>query len=223
MGALKRLKMINKNKSEIKSTDKQFGVLTYIITNISKHRGRTILTIIGIAVPIAFFVLFSAMGSGLEQYVDSQSTNLNKERYNEISRIVNSWTSVLLVIIAIMIITSITNTILMSTSERRFELGVLKALGIKSDQILNLVLFEAFIISFIASIVGIIIGTWGAIIFDYMFWLDEGSGFFFAPAKITIGSIILAIVLTLFVGTITAVYPALAASRVNTIDILRTE
>ena len=90
MGALKRLKMINKNKSETKSTDKQFGVLAYIITNISKNRGRTILTIIGIAVPIAFFVLFSAMGSGLEQYVDSQSTELNKESYNEISRIVNS-------------------------------------------------------------------------------------------------------------------------------------
>jgi ABC-type antimicrobial peptide transport system permease subunit len=217
---------INSRTESLGGSPKQrFGILTYILTSITKHRWRTILTVIGIAVPIAFFILFAAMSEGLNQYILEQEleNSANKENYEEMSKIVNAWTNVMLVIIAIMIIIIITNTILMSTSERKFELGVLKAIGISSDQILYLVLLEAFVISFIALIVGIIMGAWGAILFDYMFYLDEGAGFFFAPAKITINSIIFTAVLTLILGTVTATYPAIKASKLNIIDILRYE
>jgi putative ABC transport system permease protein len=122
-----------------------------------------------------------------------------------------------------MIITNISNIMLMSTSERKYEFGILKAIGLRNEQIVYLVILEAFLISAIALIVGIIIGTWGAIIFDYMFDLNEGAGFFFAPAKITPGALISASILTLVIGTCTAVYPALRASRLNTIEILRCE
>ncbi len=214
------------DKNTLKKIDlDRFGVSTYIINNISKNRWRTILTIIGIAVPIAFFVLFAAMGEGLDQYITekSEDNEISKQRFIKMSEIVNSWTNILMIIIAIMIITSIANTILMSTSERRFEFGVLKAIGITNDQIMYLVLIEAFIISSLALIIGIIIGFWGAIVFDFMFWIDEGAGFFFAPATITIYSIILVTFFTLVVGTITALYPAIYVSRSNTIEVLRCE
>ena len=139
------------------------------------------------------------------------------------SEIVKSWTNILLIIISILIITTITNTILMSTSERKFEIGVLRALGIKQEQIVYIALLEAFLISFIALIIGIILGIWSAILFDHMFSIDNGAGFFFAPARISNNSIIIASVLTLFIGTVTAIIPALRASHLNIIDILRCE
>jgi len=200
-----------------------FGVLSYVIINLTRHRWRTFLTITGIAIPIAFFVLFAAMGNGLDQYIISQSSAADQTKYDEMSKIVSSWTNVLMIIIAIMIVTSIINTILMSTSERKFEFGILKALGISQDQIVLIVIIEAFLISLFALIVGVILGIWGSIVFDYLFWVTQGSWVFFAPAEITFNSIIIASILTLVIGTITAIYPALSVSKLNTIEILRSE
>lgn len=216
------MKNDNKHKSKPNSTASRFGVFAYIISNITRHRWRTGLTVIGIAVPITFFILFAALGEGLDQYITSQNTN-NSESYLKMSEIVKSWTNILLIIISILIITTITNTILMSTSERKFEIGVLRALGIKQEQIVYIALLEAFLISFIALIIGIILGIWSAILFDHMFSIDNGAGFFFAPARISNNSIIIASVLTLFIGTVTAIIPALRASHLNIIDILRCE
>jgi putative ABC transport system permease protein len=214
----------NKGRRQTERSE-SISVLHYVITNITKHKMRTIFTIIGISVPIAFFVLFAAMGEGLDQYLIEQSEiqGPNKDDYLEMAKIVNSWTDTLLLIISIMIVTSIANTIFFSTTERKFEFGVLKAVGITQDQIVYLVIIEAVIISIFALTVGIIIGFWGAIFFDYMFWLDEGAGFFFAPAQITFDSIIIVSILSLVIGTITAYYPAIIASKGNTIDILRAE
>jgi putative ABC transport system permease protein len=212
-----------KIESKRRSAHERFGILSYVISNISKNRWRTILTVIGIAVPIAFFVLFSAMGDGLDEFINSQSTALNRDNYVEMSKIVRSWTNVLVVIIAIMIVINIANTMLISVSRRTYDFGILRALGVNQGQIVYLILLEAVIISTIALFVGIIIGFWGAIGFDYMFSLDQGAGFFFAPAKININSIINASILTLLIGTITALFPAIKASTISPIDTLRCE
>jgi ABC-type antimicrobial peptide transport system permease subunit len=223
---LEAMDSISTNKKPAKDrriTHEKFGAFAYIISNLTRHRLRTTLTIIGIAVPIAFFILFAALGDGLDQYIESQSKTIRLESYKEMQRIVNAWTDVLLVIIAIMIVTSIANTMLMSTSERKFEFGVLKAIGIRQEQIVTLVLAEALIISIIALIVGIIIGIWSAIVFDHLFWAGSGDWIIFAPAKVSTNAIVIATVLTVIIGSITALYPAFSVSRQNTIDILRYE
>jgi putative ABC transport system permease protein len=215
-------KSIN-NRLDDDSKLEKFSAFAYIITNMAKYRWRTILTIIGIMVPIAFFIIFAAIGDGLDDYILSQSTEVNKEQYVKISEIVQAWTNVLLWIIAVMIIIIIGNTMLISTSRRRKEFGILRAVGISQEQILNIVLLEAFLLSFIGLVLGIIIGIWSAVAFDYMFWLDEGGLLFFAPAKINLVSIIIISIFTLLIGTLTALYPALKASRMKAIDILRFE
>ena len=204
---------------------KQFEVSDYVISNITKHRWRSAFTIIGISVPIAFFILFAGIGDGLDEFIKSESQQnvKDQESFKEMSKIVNAWTDVLVVIIAIMIVISITNTMLISTLGRKFEFGVLKALGIRQDQIMQLILMEAFIISAFALIVGISLGVWGAIVFDYMFWHQGGAGSFFAPANIDLYSIFLVSFLTLFMGTITAIYPAIRVARLSAIEILRCE
>ena len=202
-----------------------FEPSSYVISNITKHGWRSAFTIIGIAVPIAFFILFAGIGDGLDEFIESESQQnvKDQESYKEMSKIVNAWTDVLVVIIAIMIVISITNTMLISSLGRKFEFGVLKALGIRQDQIIQLILMEAFIISAFALILGIILGVWGAIVFDYMFWQQGGAGSFFAPANIDLYSILLVSILTLFIGTITAIYPAIRVAKLSTIEILRCE
>ena len=213
------------DQNDLSIKGERFGVLAYVVNNILKNRWRTVLTIIGIAIPIAFFILFAGIGDGLDHYIISESEDSDEElrHFEEISKIVKSWTNVLIAIISIMIIISITNTMLISTSTRKFEFGILKALGIRDDQVIFIVLVEAFLISTIALIVGIIIGVWGAMAFDYMFWQQGGAGSFFAPANINLNSIVIASILTICVGTFTSLFPALRISRLKTIDILRCE
>jgi ABC-type antimicrobial peptide transport system permease subunit len=213
------------NQKKNKPQPKSFGILSYVLNNITKHRWRSTFTIIGIAVPIAFFILFAGIGDGLDSYIISESQNNPdaEKDFTEISKIVKSWSAVLAGVIAIMIIINITNTMLISTSARKFEFGILRALGISSEQIINLVILEAFIISSLALILGLIIGIWSAILFDYMFWFQGGAGSFFAPANVNIESIIIASILTLFIGSFTAMFPAIRAGRLNPIKILRCE
>jgi ABC-type antimicrobial peptide transport system permease subunit len=209
--------------SQTKTQTTQFSALVYIFKNLSKHRARTLITIIGIAIPIAFFILFAAMGDGLDQYIDDQADELHKKQYEEMTGIVNSWTGVLMMVITIIIITNISNIMLMSTSERKFEFGVLKAIGLRNDEIIYLVMMEAFILSGLALMIGIIIGTWSAVLFDYMFYQTAGSDFFFAPTHVSLEIIIGIAILTLVLGTGMAVYPAIESSKLNTTEILRCE
>ena len=87
-------------KKPIKKSDpvfrEKFGAISYVITNITRHRWRTILTVIGVAVPIAFFILFAALGYGLDQFILSRAEEINIESYCEMSKIVNAWTEVLM-------------------------------------------------------------------------------------------------------------------------------
>ena len=76
-----------------KRANERFGIFSYVISNITKNRWRTALTVIGIAIPIAFFVLFSAMGDGLDEFIDSEfesSKSISKAKYVQISKIVKT-------------------------------------------------------------------------------------------------------------------------------------
>lgn len=52
----------------------------------------------------------------------------------------------------------ILNTMYMSVSERTKEIGIMKALGARKNQILTIYLFEAGILGFIGGVIGIILG-----------------------------------------------------------------
>ena len=59
---------------------------------------------------------------------------------------------------------SIFNVMLMTVSERRGEIGVLRAVGIHRDQVLRTLLVEATLLGVVGGVVGVLLGTAGVVL-----------------------------------------------------------
>ena len=112
------------------------------------------------------------------------------------------------------------NTMITSVLERYKEIGVLKAVGAKNNEIFSIFLFESSFLGFIAGIIGVGVG--------YLFTYAAGKilvalGWgFLSPAyswPLFLGCILFATV----TGAISGVLPAIRASKINTVDALRYE
>jgi putative ABC transport system permease protein len=118
----------------------------------------------------------------------------------------------------------IMNIMIVSLIERTREIGILKALGMKSRTVLSIFLAESAIIGLIGGVLGIIAG-WGiarvvAVIVENMFRL--GSGLTLNPVFTpeVIGG---ALLFGIGVSVIFALYPAWRASKLKPVDALRYE
>jgi putative ABC transport system permease protein len=113
----------------------------------------------------------------------------------------------------------IMNIMLVSVTERTREIGIRKAVGAKRRDILLQFLLEAAMLSLTGGVVGIV-GGWT------VSWLvttfSEAAGF---PLKsaVTADIVLLAIVVSVFIGLASGVYPAMRAARLNPIDALHYE
>jgi putative ABC transport system permease protein len=108
----------------------------------------------------------------------------------------------------------IMNIMLISVSERIKEIGIRRALGAKKRDILSQFLFEAGWITFIAGLVGVVLGV---VIATSITLIAQ------IPSTITIGAIILAFIFSVLVGIVFGLQPARKAAGLNPIEALRTE
>jgi putative ABC transport system permease protein len=109
----------------------------------------------------------------------------------------------------------IMNIMLVTVTERTHEIGLRKAIGAKRRDILFQFLIEAMTLSLLGGVIGIIIGTSGALAIGRL--VDN-----FKPT-VQPGSVLLATGFSLAVGLFFGLYPALRAARLNPIDALRYE
>ncbi len=113
----------------------------------------------------------------------------------------------------------IMNIMLVSVTERTREIGIRKAVGAKRRDILLQFLLEAAMLSLAGGAVGII-GGWG------VSWListfSEAAGISI-NAVVSWDIVILAISVSVFIGLISGIYPAMRAARLNPIDALHYE
>ena len=108
----------------------------------------------------------------------------------------------------------IMNIMLVSVTERTREIGVRKALGATSTNILLQFLIEAVVLCILGGIMGIVLGAGGAIAMRYGFHWNTDV----APS-----SVVLAFIFSALVGVIFGVWPARRAAKMDPITALRYE
>jgi len=108
----------------------------------------------------------------------------------------------------------IMNIMLVSVTERTKEIGIRKALGARSADILVQILTESFVISALGGFLGIAI-AWGLVLIV--------TNTFDVKMRITYPYILLAVFVSSGVGLISGWYPARKAARLDPIEALRAD
>lgn len=121
----------------------------------------------------------------------------------------------------------IMNIMIVSLIERTREIGILKALGMKSRTVLTIFLGESVIIGLIGAVIGILLG-WGlanvtASVLGRGGFIGGGSGAFSITPILTPEVILGSLAFGIGVSVIFALYPAWRASKLKPVDALRYE
>ena len=108
----------------------------------------------------------------------------------------------------------IMNMMLTTVTERTKEIGLRKAIGAKAKDITTQFLTEAVVLTFSGGVVGVFLGwviSWGIKYFNLY------------QTKVSLMSVILAVVVSAAIGIIFGYYPAKRAAKLNPIEALRYE
>ena len=107
-------------------------------------------------------------------------------------------------------------TILMITvAERNAEVGLLRALGSTRNEIRNLFIGEAITLGLLGGIAGILV----VVLVVIVAWLLAPG----LPIVIGFGLVLIALLISMAIGLVAGVNPAMKATRLSPIDALRTE
>jgi len=128
----------------------------------------------------------------------------------------------------------IMNIMIVSLMERTREIGILKALGMKSRTVLGIFLTEALVVGLVGAVVGVVTGYSMAIIFSAFSGSLFGGGMpgggrAISTSVMTITPVLTteiilgAMVFGVLVAVVFALYPAWRASKLNPVDALRHE
>jgi len=153
---------------------------------------------------------------------DDFSVTSIKEAQDTIASVFATINILLLALTSISLIVGgvgIMNVMYVAVTERTFEIGLRKAIGAKSKDILKQFLFEAIFITFAGGVAGIILGFLLSYGLSYVFRI-LGYGISF---QITWQSLMLAVGFSVAVGIIFGYYPARNASRLSPMEALRKE
>jgi len=145
-----------------------------------------------------------------------------KEAQDIIAKVFGAINILLLALTSISLIVGgvgIMNIMYVAVAERTFEIGLRKAVGAKTGDILKQFLWEAIFITFAGGVVGIFLGFLFTFLLSYVFTLFGFS----LQLTATLQSILIATGFSIAVGIIFGYYPARSASQLTPMDALRKE
>ncbi len=108
----------------------------------------------------------------------------------------------------------IMNIMLANVTERTREIGIRRAIGAKKKQIVIQFLIETVVLSTIGGLVGIVLGVSIPVIVTYLANM---------PTVVTLWSLLLSVGISMTVGIVFGIYPAIRASNLDPIEALRHE
>jgi len=145
--------------------------------------------------------------------------------YNKTARLFSAQTAVVKLIIAIIIVLSISNTLMMSVMERTGEIGTSMALGITRSRVLAQFLSEGVLIGLLGGAIGVILGiaaTLGLSALGIPMPPPPGQSWgYTAQLRLTPGIVGGAFALAVVTTLAASIYPAWKASRLVIVDALR--
>jgi putative ABC transport system permease protein len=123
-------------------------------------------------------------------------------------------------IVVLLIMTMIVgNTIAMGVRERTHEYGVLRALGFVPRQLAGMVVGETLVIAVTGGLLGIFLATF--LVNGFGAWVEDNMGNFFPYFRLETDNTILAGMLAVAVGLVSAAVPSLTVLRMNVTGALR--
>ena len=111
----------------------------------------------------------------------------------------------------------IMNIMLVSVNERTREIGIRKAVGARRGDILNQFLIEAVALTGLGGVIGILLG-WA--ITEVVHRIPQAASL---PLLITSGTVVIAVGVSVAIGVVFGLYPAMRAARLHPIQALRYE
>ncbi|NAS89159.1 hypothetical protein C4E24_05410 [ANME-1 cluster archaeon AG-394-G21] len=155
---------------------------------------------------------------GLDDFAFAMTMGSMIEMMDDIFNIIQG---VLVGIAAIALVVAsigIMNTMLMSVMERTHEIGVMKAIGAKSSDVLSLFLLESSMVSLVGGVAGCVVGVIVAKVLGFLGSTASGLEI----AAIVKPEVLLAgIVVALIVGVLSGFYPARKASKMSPVEAVR--
>jgi putative ABC transport system permease protein len=115
-----------------------------------------------------------------------------------------------------MALLGVANTLLMSVNERISEIGILRAVGWCSSQILTTIVIEGVLLATIGGIVGVALGVLDIYIVAS---LPLSSGLL--DPRVTTSLLMQAMVLAILVGAVGALLPARRAIKISPAEAMR--
>lgn len=145
------------------------------------------------------------------------SSNDVLEQAEQLQQLANSTNQQLVWIASISLLVGgigVMNIMLVTVTERTREIGLKKAVGARKSRILWQFLTEAAVLTSLGGVIGVLVGIGMA---------QVGSQLSGSPTAVSVPSIILAVVFSMFIGILFGLMPAVKAANLNPIDALRRE
>jgi len=154
---------------------------------------------------------------------DDFHVQTQEDLISQIETVVNIFTAFLVAVVSISLVVGgigIMNIMLVSVSERTQEIGLRKAVGARSRDILQQFLTEAVILTSIGGLVGVVVGTLFSLLVAIILSNTVAEGWSFS---FPILGAILGVSVSAGVGLIFGIYPANQAAKKSPIEALRYE